>query len=90
MEKKEKKQKKVRAKAEHQYIARVGWAFMVVGTVLMAFALIPMAWCIPMTVYAKNRIHNNEHIGVGFKVCALLFVGLIGGILLLCDNENKK
>lgn len=72
------------AKKEHDLLT-IGWAFMIVSTVIMGFAIIPLAWCIPMTVIAKRKIDNGEEIGVGFKVCTLIFVNLVSGILFLCD-----
>ena len=42
--------------------------------------LLPLAWTIPMTVYLKRKLNANEPIGVGFKVCTLLFVNLVFGI----------
>ena len=64
--------------------------FMIIGTVMMGFSgyLIPLAWCIPMTVSYFKKLKNGEPISTGFKVCSLLFVSLIGGILMLCDKEN--
>lgn len=50
--------------------------------------LIPLAWTIPMTVHLKKKLNANQPIGTGFKVCTLLFVNLISGILLLCRNEE--
>lgn len=50
--------------------------------------LIPLAWIIPMAVHLKRKINANQPIGTGFKVCTLLFVNLISGILLLCRNEE--
>ena len=61
--------------------------FMIIGTVLMAIFVLPLAWCIPMTVIYCDKIKNNQPVSVGFKVCCLLFVSLVGGILMLCDNE---
>ena len=61
---------------------------MIIGTVLMGLYVIPLAWCIPMTVTYCNKIKNNEPIGTGFKVCCLLFVSLIAGILMLCDKDE--
>ena len=46
--------------------------------------LIPLAWVIPMTV----KVAKEGPLGTGFKVCTLLFVNLISGILLLCDKNN--
>jgi hypothetical protein len=63
--------------------------FMILGCVLNAFFyLIPLAWCIPMTVVYFRKVKYHEPIGTGFKVCSLLFVSLVGGILMLVDNDN--
>lgn len=50
--------------------------------------LIGLAWTIPMTVHYFNSIKFRRPIGTGFKVCSLLFVNTIAGILMLCDNEH--
>ena len=64
--------------------------FMIIGTIFSAFLyLIPLAWCIPMTISVNSKINNNEKIGTGLKVCTLLFVNMIAGILLLCRNEDS-
>ena len=41
-----------------------------------------------MTSAYFKKVENNERIGVGFKVCALLFVDMIAGILMLCDDKH--
>ncbi len=62
--------------------------FMIIGIVATAFFyLIPLAWTIPMTIYYFNKCNNGEKVGVGFKICSLLFVSLIAGILMLVDQE---
>ena len=63
--------------------------FMIISTIYWGFFLIPLAWCIPMTVALSNKIKSGEQISTGFKVCILLFVNIISGILLLCDTNNK-
>lgn len=60
---------------------------MIIGAVASGWMLIPLAWTIPMTVSYCKKIKNNEPVTTGFKVCSLLFVSLVGGILMLCDNE---
>ena len=75
---------KAPAKKERDLLT-VGWAFMVVGTVILGLAIIPLAWCLPMTIIARQKIKKGQELGVGFKVCTLLFVNLVAGILLLCD-----
>lgn len=63
------------------------------GTSLLIAAccyLIPLAWSIPMTRYYFTATKNKQPVGIGFKVCSLLFVNLIAGILMLCDTSNNK
>ena len=50
--------------------------------------LLPEAWCIPMGEVYSRKIKNGEQVGTGFKVCTLLFVSWIAGILMLCDENN--
>ncbi len=50
--------------------------------------LIPLLWQIPMTVVVFKGIKDGRHIGLGFKICTLIFVSLVSGILLLCDSEK--
>lgn len=71
-------------------LATAAKVFMIIGTVVMGLTLwlIPLAWCIPMTVSYFKKIANGEPISTGFKVCTLLFVNVIGGILMLCDKEQ--
>ena len=57
-----------------------------ISTIISGFALIPLIWCIPMTIHVYKAYKGEEDLSVGFKVCVLLFVNLIGGILLLCDD----
>lgn len=66
----------------------VAYVFMIIATVVYAFFLIPLAWMIPMTVVYKKKIDAGIPVGVGFKVCTLLFVNLIAGILMLCDDDT--
>lgn len=61
--------------------------FMIIGCVAMGLALIPLAWTIPMTISYSNKIESGEPVSVGFKVCTLLFVNTIAGILMLCDKD---
>lgn len=48
--------------------------------------LIALVWQIPMTVHYCKQ---NGKVGTGFKVCTLLFVSLIAGILMLCDKQKQ-
>lgn len=68
-------------------LAIVAKIFMIISCVASGFSLIPLCWTIPMTIHYCNAIKNNEKVGVGFKVCSLLFVNVVAGILMLCDND---
>ena len=59
-------------------------AFMVICTVLSGFLLLPLLWTIPLTAHVCRKLKNNQPIGIGVKVCTLLFVSRVAGIMLLC------
>lgn len=61
--------------------------FLILGCISLGWAIIPLAWCIPITVSVFNRFKRGEPISTGLKVCALLFVNLIAGICLLCMDD---
>ena len=64
---------------------------MIISTVACGFYIIPLAWMLPMTINLSNKLKNNEPISVGFKICILLFVNTIAGVLLLCmKDENNQ
>lgn len=62
--------------------------FMMLGCVMSAFlCLIPLCWTIPMTLNYLRKSKNGEPISTTFKVCTLIFVSLVAGILMLCDED---
>ena len=65
---------------------------MIIGTVVMAIYTlgIALAWCLPMTIAYSNSIKEGRPVSTGFKVCTLLFVSLVAGILMLCENSNNN
>lgn len=64
--------------------------FMIIGCVLSGFYfLFPLCWTIPMTIHYCNAVKYNQPVNVGFKVCSLIFVSTVAGILMLCDTENN-
>ena len=68
-------------------LSTVAMVFMIISTVLLGLYLIPLAWCLPMTIIYTKKVKNGEEIGIGFKVCSLIFVSQIAGILMLCDSK---
>lgn len=63
--------------------------FLILGCIAQGWLLVPLAWCLPITISACGRMKRGEPVGTGLKVCALLFVNLIGGILLLCRSDDQ-
>lgn len=59
-----------------------------IGFVDVIAYLVPLAWSIPMTIKVYKARKNNEPLSTGFKVCTLIFVNLVAGILLLCDKDQ--
>ena len=70
---------------------QTAYGFMIVATVILGLAIIPLAWCIPMTIRAKRKIPGAPRT-IALGICAILFMGLFGivaGILLLIQNEKE-
>lgn len=67
----------------------IALVFAIISCVIMGFALFPLAWAVPMTVSMSRKLKNGQPISVGFKVCTLLFLNTVSGILLLCIPENE-
>ena len=63
--------------------------FLIVGCVLQGWLILPLAWCIPITVSIFNSLRNKTPINTEMKVCALLFVNFVAGICLLCINNDR-
>lgn len=75
--------------SDTETLTTVAKVFMILGCVSMAFLyLIPLAWCIPMTIHYFKAIKNGEKLSTAFKVCSLLFVNLVAGIIMLCDKKH--
>lgn len=61
----------------------------VISTVAVCWAIIPLAWMIPMTVHIWGIYKGTKANTTGFGVCTLIFVSLIGGILLLISKKDR-
>jgi len=59
-----------------------------IATISVGWTLIPLAWCIPMTISVYKAYKGKKTLSVGFDVCVLLFVNVIAGVLLLVDNDQ--
>lgn len=71
-----------------QIMKTIAKIFMVIGCISTGWVLIPLAWTLPMTISYFKKVDNGEKCTTGFKICSLIFVNLIAGILMLVDPEQ--
>lgn len=84
----EKKEEKKDVRKGNDGLAVASKIFLILGCVAQGWLLLPLAWCLPITISVCGKIKRGEPVGTGLKVCSLLFVNLIGGILLLCRSDE--
>lgn len=75
-------------KTEDDTLSIVIKVFLIIGCISSGWLLLPLAWCIPITVKVFNCLKRGLPISTGIKVCTLLFVSMIAGICLLCRNDK--
>lgn len=63
--------------------------FLILGCVAQGWCILPLAWCLPITISIFHSLRDNKPIGTGMKVCSLLFVNMIAGICLLCMKDHN-
>lgn len=61
--------------------------FLVLGCVSIGWTLIPLAWCIPITLKVFNAFRDGTPISTALKVCALIFVSPVAGVILLVMDD---
>ena len=62
--------------------------FLIIGCIAQGWMIVPLAWCLPITLSIFKCFKENRPVGTGLKVCALLFVNMIAGICMLCMKDN--
>lgn len=67
----------------------VAFILALISTITMGFAVIPLAWMIPMTVMTWQIYKGKRANTVGFDVCSLIFLNLVSGILLLVSTKDQ-
>lgn len=76
-------------KANDDPLVIVSKIFLILGCIAQGWLILPLAWCLPITICAFNRFRDGRPASTGLKVCALLFVNLIAGICMLCMNDDR-
>lgn len=67
----------------------VAFILALISTISMGFAVIPLAWMIPMTVMTWQIYKGKRANTVGFGVCSLIFLNLVSGVLLLVSTKEQ-
>ena len=53
------------------------------------YYLVPLLWCVPMTIVAWKKLDREEPLGTAFKVCTCIFVSRIAGFLMFMMKDEK-
>ena len=61
---------------------------LILACILNGIALIPLAWCVPMTISIFSKLDRGEKIGVGLIICTALFVSPLSAGLLMCVPQK--
>lgn len=75
--------------SNEQTLRMVAFIFCVIATVSVGWAIIPLAWMLPMTIRAWGIYKGTKDNTTAFGVCTLIFVSLVGGILLLIAKKDR-
>ncbi|MGN0261904.1 MAG: zinc-ribbon domain-containing protein [Eggerthellaceae bacterium] len=67
----------------------ISFIFCIVCLIACGWAIIPLAWMIPMSVRAWGIYKGTKPNTVGFDICMLIFFSLVSGILLLCSHKDN-
>ena len=72
------------------FVYSAGAGTLSIASLIFVWAFLPsFVVDLLMTINYCHKTRGGEQPGVAFKICTLLFVNLIAGILMLCDNEEK-
>ena len=56
--------------------------------IILILTIVRLAYVIPMTIVYRRKTLKLQDVSVAFKVCTLIFVNLVAGILMLCDKPK--
>lgn len=71
-----------------QTLRLIAFVFCIISTISVCWAVIPLAWMIPMSVHCWGIYKGTKANTTAFGVCTLIFVSLVAGILLLVSKKD--
>ena len=78
--------KKSSSPTTNEVLSVIALVLMIISTVLMGFALIPLLWCIPMTLHYNKLREKKQKPTLGFAICSLIFVSVFAGIIMIVQS----
>lgn len=73
-----------------QTLRLIAFILCILSAISVCWAIIPLAWMIPMTIHCWKLYKGEKVNTVAFGVCTLLFVNIISGILLLVSTKEEQ
>ena len=71
-------------------LATIIKVFMILGCIATGWLIVPLLWCIPLTVYVFRCLRIGRPINNFVKICSLLFVNLIAGFCMFFVDDIEK
>ena len=83
-EKEPKKKKQIINESTKRELDTLIKIFMLIPTILLGFAIIPLIWMVPMTMAAWKKADNKEPYGLVLSVCSIIFMGIpVAGVMMI-------
>ncbi len=64
--------------------------FFVIFSIYFWFVSVAAAWIVPMTINYFKKSKANVPTTLTFKICTMIFVNFIAGLLMLCCEKNAN
>lgn len=74
--------------AQNHSLVTIIKIFLIIACISQGWLLIPLLWCIPITIHVFSSLNHGRPIGVGTKIAVLLLMNMVSGICLLCMDDN--
>lgn len=66
----------------------IAFILCLISTIACGWCIIPLAWMVPLTISVYKGYKGEKEMSMALRVCVLIFVNMIAGILLLVDNDQ--
>lgn len=68
----------------------INFILCILSCIAICWAVIPLAWAIPMTVHSWGIYKGTKPNTTAFGVCTLIFVNIIGGHPAPCLQQGRQ